>query len=82
MVHERGGRPVATRVNSASARTTWRRKIGDVTPSAPPQTVQELAAAILAVIRRYRDAHEGGACTDVALALAIADRENSRAGRR
>ncbi len=82
MVHERGGRPVAARVNSASARTTWRRKLGDVTPSAPPQTVEELAAAILAVIRRYREAHECSTCTDVALALAMADRENFRLGRR
>jgi hypothetical protein len=40
--------------------------------------VEELAAAILAVIRRYRETRGAGGRADVALALAIADRENFR----
>jgi hypothetical protein len=77
MVRERS----ATRDNAGAARFTRRRDIEDVTPHAPPQTVQELAAAIIGVIRRYRETRGTSAQQDAALALAIADRENFRLGR-
>ena len=50
----------------------------EIRPVPSPRTAEELAAAILSVIRRYREPQAGGARTDVALALAIADRENFR----
>ena len=72
----------ATRDNSSSARTSRRRTAAAVTPPGPPQTVQELAAAIIGLIRRFRERQGSNAQTDAALALAIADRENFRVGRR
>ena len=81
MVRERGG-SVATNDNAATPRITRRRNLGEATSAALPQTVEELANAILGLIRRYRETHGAGAGTDVALALAAADRENFRAGRR
>jgi hypothetical protein len=53
-----------------------------MTPPVPPQTVQELAAAIISLIQRYREGRGSNARSDAALALAIADRENFRLGRR
>jgi hypothetical protein len=71
----------ATRDSAGATRFTRRRDIEDVTPPATPQTVQELAAAIIGVIRRYRETRGMSAQQDAALALAIADRENFRLGR-
>ncbi len=72
---------VTTRGNSAPKRPARRRDVAGVTPHPSPQTVQELAAAIIAVIRCYRAARGLTAWRDVTLALAIADRENFRRGR-
>jgi hypothetical protein len=77
MVRERN----ATKDNLGSTRFTRRRDVEDVTPPTPPQTVSELATAIIGVVRRYRETRGRNAQRDAALALAIADRENYRLGR-
>jgi hypothetical protein len=78
MARERSGSVV---VNPGAARFTRRRDIEDVTAPAPPQTVQELAAAIIGVVRSYRETRGMNGQRDATLALAIADRENFRFGR-
>jgi hypothetical protein len=68
--------------NPESAWTTQHLRLGDSPPAPPPQTARELAAALLGVIGRYRESQGGNPSTDVALALAIAQRETFRLGRR
>ena len=81
MPGEHRGHAAIIRDNAGSIRLTHRREADDVTPHAPPQTVQDLAAAIIGVIRCYRAARGTSAWRDVTLALALADRENFRCGR-
>lgn len=85
MVRVLDDRSVTINGSSAAPRVSRRRppqQVASAPVSPPPQTVQELTAALMAVIRRYREARGSGAGTDVALALAAADRENFRLGRR
>jgi hypothetical protein len=82
MVGEHGAGVVSSRRNPVRARPAHRRDAEPVTPQpASPQTVQELAAAIMGVILRYAETRGATAHREAALALAIADRQNFRLGR-